>query len=441
MNPASRATRPVRPGPGLAARRVATVALLALSWAVLLSLPAAAKKKQPPAPAAPAAVNGDTSEVLVRIGSQPITRADIQRRLDELPEGVRGNFTSPEGRQQLVERMIEERVWMLTAEKAGVSDRPKMLQQLAQQRRDLIIRTYLTELMATNPAPGDSEIKAFYDAHTSEYRVPATVTVRHIQTRTRVEAVRVLGLARAKQDWNRLCMRYSTDTLSRGNGGNLGSVTREGQFAILGRQPALAESAFALGAGGIGGPFKTAQGWHVLKIDDAVSEGVRPLDQMRGVIMRQVSSQRSQEFYQDQLERARKSLGVVPDSAAIKRYVSQKKDAHEMFKDAQEKATPEDRILAYRQLLVDYPASDVSPQAAFMIGFIYSEELKNYDQADQAFRSLLARYPNSELAASAQWMVDHMRTEEAPAFIQSAADSIKSSPPVTNASRAPTSKP
>jgi tetratricopeptide (TPR) repeat protein len=412
-----------------------------LSCAALASAPASAKKKQPPAPPAPAGAAADTSEVLVRIGSQPITRADVQRRLDELPEGVRANFTTPEGRQQLLERMVEERVWMLTAEKAGVPDRPKVVQQLAQQRRDLIIRTYLTELMATNPAPGDSEIKAFYDAHVSEYRVPATVTVRHIQTRTRDRAVRVLGLARAKQDWNKLCMRYSTDTLSRGNGGNLGSVTHEGQFAILGRQPALAESAFALGAGKIGGPFKTTKGWHVLKIDDVVSEGVRPLDQMRGVIMRQVSSQRSQDFYQNQLEQARKSLGVAPDSAAIKRYVSQKKDAREMFKDAQEKGTPEDRIAAYRQLLVEYPASDVSPQAAFMIGFIYSEELKNYDMADKAFRSLLARYPTSELAASAQWMVDHMRTEEAPAFIQSAADSIKTSPPVSKASRTPTSKP
>ena len=40
--------------------------------------------------------------------------------------------------------------------------------------------------------------------------------------------------------------------------------------------------------------------------------------------------------------------------------------------------------------------------AAFMIRFIYSEELKNCDEAEKAFRSLLARYPTSELAASAQ---------------------------------------
>jgi peptidyl-prolyl cis-trans isomerase C len=427
--------------PWRSGRRVIGVALLAVLVPAFLSAPVFAKKKEKPRPAAVAVANGDTSEVLFRIGSQTITRADVQRRLDELPEGVRGNFTTPEGRQNLLDRMVEERVWLSVAEGEGVPERPKIQQQLVQQRRDLIIRTYLTEMMAAHPAPGDSELKVYYDAHVEEYKVPATVSVRHIQTKTRAQAVQVLQLARAKQDWNKLCMRYSTDTLSRGTGGNLGSVTHDGQFAILGRQPALAESAFALGGKALGGPYKSDRGWHVLKTDELKADDVRSFDQMRGAIQRQLGTQRSQDFYRDRLEQARKHLGVTPDSSAIKRYVSQKKDARELFKDAQEKGSPEERIAAYKQVLDVYPDSDVSAQAAFMLGFIYSEEIKNYDEAEKAFRTLLTRYPASELAPSAQWMVDHMRTEEAPAFIQTAADSIKTSPEPTKASRTPASKP
>ena len=423
--------------------RLLAVMVLAASWLALASAPAEAKKKEKPKPPPAAGVTTpvDTSEVLVRIGSQAITRADVQRRLDELPEGMRGNFTTPEGRQQLLDRMIEERVWLITAEKNGVADRPKVQLQLGQQRRDLLIRTYLTELMATNPAPSDSELKAYYDAHVSEYKTPATATVRHIQTKTRAEAVKVLQAARAKQDWNKLCMRYSADTLTRGNGGNLGAVTREGQFAVIGREPALAESAFALGAGRIGGPYKSARGWHVLKVDDVKPDGVRTFEEERTVITRQLGAQRSQDYYRLQLDEARKGLGVTPDSAAIKRYMSQKKDARQMFQEAQDKGTPEDRITAYRQLLAQYPDSEVSPQAAFMVGFIYSEELKNYDQAERAFRDLLSRYPHSELATSAQWMIDHMRTEEAPAFIQSVADSNRSPARAPGSSGSRTSKP
>ncbi|HVQ23942.1 MAG TPA: hypothetical protein VMV01_02145, partial [Planctomycetota bacterium] len=56
-------------------------------------------------------------------------------------------------------------------------------------------------------------------------------------------------------------------------------------------------------------------------------------------------------------------------------------------------------------------------QALFMVGFINSEEKKDYDTAEKVFRELLQKYPKSELAASAQWMVDHMRTDEVPDFL------------------------
>ena len=58
-----------------------------------------------------------------------------------------------------------------------------------------------------------------------------------------------------------------------------------------------------------------------------------------------------------------------------------------------------------------------------MVGFIYSEELKKYDEAEKAFRQLLSRYPKAELAASAQWMIDHMRSEDTPSFINLDSDS------------------
>ena len=75
----------------------------------------------------------------------------------------------------------------------------------------------------------------------------------------------------------------------------------------------------------------------------------------------------------------------------------------------------------------EFPAADIAPQAQFMVGFIQSEELKDFDGAEKAFRELLAKYPKSELAASAQWMIEHMRTEDAPGFVHQEADSIQRS--------------
>jgi peptidyl-prolyl cis-trans isomerase C len=369
----------------------------------------------------------DSNQVLVKIGKGGITRADVDRRIRLLPEQFRANYSTPEGRQQLLERMVEERVWYDMAVRAGYPNRAEVKAQLEQTQRDLLIRSYMNELMATNPAVSDSEARAFYDANQAEYKVPATVSLRHIQVKSESEAKRLLRSA-PKQDWAKLVERYSGDSLTRANGGSLGTVTREGTFATLGPQPALAESAFALGEGKIGGPYRTDRGWHVVRVDAIRPESVRPFDQVRQAITRQLGSQRSQSFYQEKLDAARKSLGVAPDSAAIKGFVSQKKSARDMFNDAQAAGAAQQRIDAYRRLLTEYPDSDVSPQAQFMIGFVQSEELKDYDAAEQSFRELLARYPKAELAASAQWMIDHMREEDAPAFIELEADSVGRAP-------------
>jgi len=383
----------------------------------------------------------ESLQVMVKIGSTTITRADAQHRLDQLPEQVRGSYTTPEGRQQLLDRMIEEKVWLEKASKEGVPARPDVQQQLEQTRRDLIIRTYLNEVMSSNPAPSDSEAKVYYDAHMAEYRLPATVTMRHIQSKTQADSKKILGYAKAKgADFAKLAQKYSADTLTRATGGNLGTVTREGMFGSLGAQPALAESAFALGDGKTGGPYKSTKGWHVIKVETVHQESTRPFEQVRPIIMRQLSSQRSADYYKSQLDHARHDVGVTPDSAVIKSFLSTQRSARDLFKEAQEAGPPAERLAKYQALLEQYPDSDVSPQAQFMVGFIYSEELKKYDQAEQAFKQLLARYPKSELAPSAQWMVDHMRTEDAPSFLNLEADSSRGG--AGSASRkAPTSKP
>ncbi|NOT35212.1 MAG: hypothetical protein HOP12_13780 [Candidatus Eisenbacteria bacterium] len=392
------------------------IALVVLALALAVPVVHAATAR----PRARVAAARDT--VLVRVGSETITTATVNQRINELPEQVRSTFTTPDGRQRLIERLVEEKVWLMAAQKAGVSERPDLKTQLEQQRRDLLIRTYVTELMANNAAPSDSEAMQYYREHLADYRTPATVSLSHLQTRTEAEARRLLPFAR-KQDWKALVTKNSTDTTTRRTGGSLGVVTREGLFGSLGVQPALAESSFTLAEGAIGGPWRTERGWHLIRLDSRRADGERPFEQVRQQIMRQLSAKRSQDFYQNELQKAKQNLRVTADSAAIKSFVSQRKSAREQFNEAQLAGAAADRIQAYRALLADHPDSDVSAQAQFMIGFIQSEELKDFPAADASFRELLKRWPKSELVASAQWMVDHMRSEDAPAFMNLEGDS------------------
>ena len=391
------------------------VAVIALAAGIVSAAP---KKASGTATARTARATNDSDVVLVRIGNEVITPRHLVARLQELPEQYRQQYSTPEGRKQLLDRLVEERVWLLDAERKGVTKRPELLQQIEAQKRDLLIRTHVNEIMASNAPPSDSAAKVYYDTHLDEWKTPANVTLRHIQVKTEAEGKRVLALARVKgADWDKLVKQWSADTLTRANGGSLGTATKEGGFSSLGVQPALAESAMALGTGKIGGPYRTDKGWHVIKVENVRPDAVRDFDQVRSFIVRQLGQEFTKRFYDEQFTRIKGQFKVAPDSGAIDKWISMRKSPREMFQEAQAAGEAATRIAAYRKLVDEYPAADVTPQALFMVGFIHSEELKDYDAAERVFRELLQKYPKSELASSAQWMVEHMRTDEVPDFL------------------------
>ena len=55
-----------------------------------------------------------------------------------------------------------------------------------------------------------------------------------------------------------------------------------------------------------------------------------------------------------------------------------------------------------------YPKSEQAPQSLFMAGFIYANELKNYDEAIKTYKLFLEKYPDNQLASSAKDELDNM---------------------------------
>ena len=64
----------------------------------------------------------------------------------------------------------------------------------------------------------------------------------------------------------------------------------------------------------------------------------------------------------------------------------------------------------YRRVSFLYPKSANDYKAMFMVGFIYSEHLKNDSAAVRAFESMIAKYPKSDLSDDADWMVRNIRS-------------------------------
>ena len=87
------------------------------------------------------------------------------------------------------------------------------------------------------------------------------------------------------------------------------------------------------------------------------------------------------------------------------------KSPEELFSLAQQAENEENfekAIDFYSILLRKYPNNEHNYKAQFMIGFIYSEELKDYDKAREAMQKVADNYPDCDLADDARWMLEHM---------------------------------
>lgn len=99
------------------------------------------------------------------------------------------------------------------------------------------------------------------------------VHARHILVATEQEANDVLARLQAGGDFAGLAQQFSLDETTRTNGGDLGWFTQEELLV-----PQLADAAFALQPGQIGGPVTTTLGFHIVQM---LESGSRPVDEER----------------------------------------------------------------------------------------------------------------------------------------------------------------
>jgi TolA-binding protein len=65
-------------------------------------------------------------------------------------------------------------------------------------------------------------------------------------------------------------------------------------------------------------------------------------------------------------------------------------------------------IGTYERILKLYPESSYSYKAQFLIGFVYSENLKDYDKAKEVYEKVIEKYPDCDLADDAKFMLESM---------------------------------
>lgn len=378
-----------------------TLVVLVVMLALVACLASGCGKKQ-----------GDV--VVARVGSVNITEAQLKERLAELPEFAQRQFSGPQGSIEFLNNLVEEEVLYQAARQAGFEKDPEILSMLeAMKRRSMIQAYYRDEIEGKVEIP-EEEIVAYYNEHEEVFRQRARIKFRHIMTATQDAAKEARRRVLAGESFDSVARAVSIDARTKGAGGLMASVYLGDSMPELGMDPAFIERLFGWKVGETTEPLRSNKGWHVVRVEEKQETGRKPLDEVRDQIVTSMKPAKSRERYTAVLEalKAKYKASVNEDA-----YRANLPSEEELFTRAQQTNDPAQRLDMYLQLALTYPDGEYADDAQFMIGFIQSEEIHDYEAAGNAFRRLLEKYPDSELAESAKWMIENMG-KEAPPFTE-----------------------
>lgn len=186
----------------------------------------------------------------------------------------------------------------------GDAERQKLRQEAVEQIRT---ERLLAAIAADVAEPKDKDIRRYYERNLERFTVPEMLRAAHIvkhpeaesdSDRQKQEMDAVLSRIQGGADFAAMASEHS---VCPENGGDLGYFAR-GQMV-----PAFEEVVFNLEPGRVSGVFATEFGWHIAKVLDRKPAMPCPLDQVRQVVVKELTQQARDKALEQFLDRQRKT--------------------------------------------------------------------------------------------------------------------------------------
>jgi parvulin-like peptidyl-prolyl isomerase len=281
-------------------------------------------------------------EIVAKVNDDIVTKTDLdteeQGTLQELYRRFSGTELDKqvaEAKKELLRHLVDRRVLIQRA--AHIFDMTKMQEFYVESFRDqqniksdkelekllaeqgmtmADLKTRLVEEFAPQQviraevaeriAVPEKDARAYYEAHTADFDIPAQATVREIvlkatdsdreAKRQAAEAVRA-KVADAGVDFAAVAADVS-DAGTKKAGGLLGTV-KKGDLA-----EALDRAAFTVPVGEVSPVIEAGYGFHILKIDARTDETLKPFDEVQAEIETKIQNDRFAAEYKNYMKKA-----------------------------------------------------------------------------------------------------------------------------------------
>lgn len=273
-------------------RRLHTPTLALLAPLVLL---AACNKAAAPASEAPA-------ERAATVNGKPLPKSEFDLYVANLKRQSDREITA-EDHTKLLDQYISMQLAAEEAEKAGVDKDPKVRDQLALARLQVMVDAGLQKYLESHPVQ-ESDLRPEYDAQVAA--LPREYHARHILVDDKTAAEAITKELKGGADFGKLAAKRSKDSSSK-NGGDLGWFTLDTMVKPF------ADALRVMTPGQLTEqPVQSQYGWHVIKLEESRATSAPPFDEVKDRVKMIVQRKK----LQTHLEELRKAAKVEATAVA-----------------------------------------------------------------------------------------------------------------------------
>jgi peptidyl-prolyl cis-trans isomerase C len=246
----------------------------------------------------------EPSTVLARVGDRVITVFDLEQALIAIPQEHRQEFSTPQGRKNLLQKLIDLHLFEMEARRIGLHKDPAIQAQAAIIERNFLSRQLVLHYIRNQwQPPSEEDLRAYYKENISDFTQPEEVLARHILVRTKKEAEEILVLLKNGGDFAQLARERSIAPDAE-RGGLLGWFARGKML------PSFEKAAFALEKGEVSDAVWTKYGYHIILVEDRKPASAKPYEAVKNDIYSRLVKSMQEEAVQSLRETLLKKVKV-----------------------------------------------------------------------------------------------------------------------------------
>ncbi|NNG25798.1 peptidylprolyl isomerase [Telluria aromaticivorans] len=233
---------------------------------------------------------------LAVVNGKPIPSSRVDAVVKQVVAAGQGQ-DSPQLREVIKRDLVSREVLMQEAVKQGYDKKPEVKAALDSARQAIVVNQLARDYITKNPVT-DAEIKAEYDRFTKQTG-DKEYHVRHILLETEAEAKAVIAKIKGGAKFEELA-KGSKDTGTANNGGDLDWA------APASFPPEFAAGFTGLQKGGVSeNPVKTANGFHVIKLDDTRAAKLPTLEEVKPQVADALAQKKLEEYKEQMVKKAK----------------------------------------------------------------------------------------------------------------------------------------